>query len=228
MKMVMQCFNLFGWLARAAFATAMLLCLAAQAGEQCAPADAGGVQRCKAGLAQAQIQQIQRTQEKSQWCWAASIAMIFAHHGVNISQEQVVRRRFPDLADRGVTGAEISGMLSHSWVDAGGHSYFPGSSVADADARRFGVSQATLVLELGEERPMIFGAEGHVMVLVQVDYERSGVDGGLRITGATVIDPAPGKGLRKLLRQEMRPNYVAAVQVAPQPQLAAVSGPSAH
>lgn len=222
----MQGFYAAGWLSRAlskaVFAAAMLLPLASHAGVQCSPADARGIQRCKAGLAEAQVQEMQRTQEKSQWCWAASISMILAHHGLAVSQEEVVRRQYPDLADRGVTGADISQMLSRSWGDGGGRSFFPISSVGDADARRFDVGPLTLIQELADERPMIFGAQGHAMVLVQVEYERPSPNGAVRITSATVIDPTPGKGVRKLLRQEMRPNYIAAVQLAPQPQLAAM------
>ena len=49
-------------------------------------------------------------------------------------------------------------------------------------------------------------------VLVGLRFERSAC-GTLRITGGTVIDPLPGMGIRPMLRAEMRPTYVAAVQV---------------
>jgi hypothetical protein len=50
------------------------------------------------------------------------------------------------------------------------------------------------------------------MVLVHANYERR-AHGEVVITGGTVIDPLPGKGVRSLARAEMGLTYVAAVQV---------------
>lgn len=220
----MQALQATQWFLRAILAAALLLPFTASAKVDCDVADARGVQRCKAGLDDAQIRQIQRSQEKSQWCWAASIAMVFAHHGFTVSQEQVVRRQFADLADRAVSGSAITEMLSRGWKDGKGRQFQPVAAVADPYARRFEVATQNLVQELSEERPLIFGAETHAMVLVQVEFERGAAGAIVRITGGTVIDPAPGKGVRSLQRQEMRPKYVAAVQLAPASQLAAAGG----
>ena len=222
-----QYFGQATWLAQAVIACAAALSsMTVQAETTCEPIDARGVQLCKAGLSEAQAKDMLRTQEKPQWCWAASIAMVFAHQGVTLSQEQIVRRQYADLADRGVTGTQISRMLGLSWGDGAGGRLSPIAMDADADAHRAELGADEVVQELSQDRPLIFGTEGHAMVLVQVNFEKHGA--ALRITGATVIDPAPGKGLRKLLRNEMRPHYMAAVQLVPHAQVAAVSLQAAH
>jgi hypothetical protein len=50
------------------------------------------------------------------------------------------------------------------------------------------------------------------VVLVELKYEKS-ERGNVRILGGTVIDPRPGVGVRALTTGEMKPTYVAAVQV---------------
>jgi hypothetical protein len=210
-----------------ALAAAMLLPFAAQSETECAAADHRGVQRCSAGLDQAQSLRMLRTQEKPHWCWAASISMLFAHYGIPVPQEQLVRGQFAELADRGVPGSVISEILGRSARDDGGRSFHPIASVADAATQRFELDAEALVEELRQQRPVLFGTQAHAMVLVRLDYER-GASGKLRIVGATVVDPAPGQGVRKLLRQEMRPSYVAAVQLVPQTQLASAREAERH
>lgn len=186
--------------------------------------DASGIQRCKTGLSDAQVQQMSVTQEKSQWCWAASIAMVFAHHGYVLPQAQIVRQHFGDDTDRGVAGEDMTRMLGRAWQDTQGRSFSSAALAGDAHARRFQFANDTVIRELASQRPMIIGALGHAMVLVQVEYERFVAQDAVRITGGTVIDPMPGRGVRRLTAQESRPSYVVAVQVAVRPTLTAALG----
>lgn len=204
------------FLAAAAIALGPLL---AQAAITCDDADAKGAQRCRAGLASEQVQQMKRTQEKSQWCWAASIAMVLSRHGIEMRQEDIVRRQFGDALDIGASGEAITRLLASAWRDQQGRQVYPEAIVGDSAARRHQLGNAGLVEELTNDRPIIFGAESHAMVLVQVEFERS-AGNAIRITGGTVIDPMPGQGVRRLARNEMRPSYVAAVQVQGSEQLA--------
>jgi ABC-type bacteriocin/lantibiotic exporter with double-glycine peptidase domain len=199
-----------------------LLPLASQAQAHCTPAEANGAQRCRAHLPAAVMQSIQKTQEKSQWCWAAAIAMILSRHGVTVSQEEVVRRQFGDALDMAASGEAITRLLSSSWRGAGGQEVYARTAVGDREAKRAQLTNARLVEELAQQRPLLFGTEGHAMVLVGVEYERT-AQGAVRITGGMVIDPAPGQGLRRLGRDEMRPAYVAAVQMQGGEQLAAAA-----
>ncbi|HET6828843.1 MAG TPA: papain-like cysteine protease family protein [Ramlibacter sp.] len=184
----------------------------AAAAVSCKEADAAGVRRCKAGLAPEQVRVMQRTQERSQWCWAAAVAMVLAHNGVSLGQEDVVRQHFGQVADMKVAGSAMTQLLMQPRRDASGAQAIPAVAVGDVSARRFDLDIPTLVRELVAGRPLVFAVNGHAMVLVEVVFDE--VPGrGVRVVGGSVIDPAPGRGLRTLLTSEMRPSYVAAVQM---------------
>ena len=202
---------------RAVLAAAMLLSIfsvhqPAAAAVACEQPDANGTRRCKAGLTQAQVQGMQRTQEQSQWCWAAAVAMVLSHNGMAVSQEDVSRQYFGDAANRKVSGAMLTEMLTQARLRTGGAAARPDVMVGDSAARRYELDNALLVAELIAERPLVFAVNGHAMVLVEVVFEQSALKG-TRVIGATVIDPAPGRGVRVLASTEMRPSYVAAVHM---------------
>lgn len=201
---------------RAALAVAMLLAIfsvqPAAAAVSCEEPDANGTRRCRAGLTQGQVQGMQRTQERTHWCWAAAVAMVLGHSGMAVSQEDVSRQYFGDADNRKVSGAMLTEMLTQARAGANGAAARPEVIVGDAAARRYELDNSSLVAELIAERPLVFAVNGHAMVLVQVVFEQSTLKG-TRVIGATVIDPAPGRGVRTLASTEMRPSYVAAVQM---------------
>lgn len=176
--------------------------------------DGNGVRSCRAGLNTAQVESIRVAQEKSQWCWAASISMVFAHYGHEVAQEGIVRQHFGEAVDQAVPGDVITSLLEAPWTDRRGRPFAVNAAVAQAPDRRPGPVHETMVAELTSQRPLLIGVTGHAMVLVRVDYERLPGVGAIRITGGTVIDPRPGRGLRRLLQHETRPSYVAAIRVS--------------
>ncbi len=209
-------------LAAALCVAGALLPLAGQAQENCGAVGADGIAHCSAGLEAAHIDRMQTQQEAPDWCWAASIAMVFAHHGRALPQRQIVVRHFvpgaplPEtpLPERAaVTAAAITQLLAAPWHDSAGRPFRAQAQVGDAPGRSFHFNNDTVIRELAAQRPLIVGALGHAMVLVRVHYERFVAQGALRITGATVIDPLPGAGVRRLAPRELRPSYVAAVQL---------------
>lgn len=188
--------------------------LASFALERCSVPDASGVQRCRAELSASQIQAMAATQEKSQWCWAASIAMVFARYGYALSQEHIVRQYFGDPSDRAVAADVITQLLARPWKDREGRRFEAIARVSRlAERGPLAVYASTMVTELAGQRPVLIGVAGHAMVLVGVDFERLPAAGGVRITGGKVIDPKPGRGLRRLVNEEARPTYVATVNV---------------
>src|SRR5579859_997156 len=57
-------------------------------------------------------------QECSQWCWAASIAMIFDSQGHPIDQKKIVERTFGGLACAPAgSNLTMARALSTNWVD---------------------------------------------------------------------------------------------------------------
>lgn len=187
----------------------------AAAGESCNAPDAKGNVACSAGLDEPRIRDIAITQDKSQWCWAASISMIFASHGFRLPQDAIVKDITGKLEDvNAPSGEAMTNALRRKWRSPQDqHEVAASARVGDIAANRYEISNAAIADELIGGRPLLIGTRGHAMVLVKASYERR-TNGDVVITGGTVIDPLPGKGVRKLGRGEMVLSYVASVQVA--------------
>lgn len=179
----------------------------------CAPADARGVQKCAVGLDIGRMARLLQAQRESQWCWAASIAMVFAGAGFEVSQEDVVRAQFGELLDLPVRARDMTDLLNRTWRDAGGRLF--AAQVAgrrtDQDLR---AATLEILRELGAGRPLVVGFASHAVVLARVHFERFTREGAVRIVALDVLDPAPGAGVRRLDPAAHRLTYLAAVQVA--------------
>jgi hypothetical protein len=182
--------------------------------EECSQPDDRGIQRCRVGLDRERMAQLLRTQQQSQWCWAAAIVTLFAGEGFDMEQEAVVRAQFGDRApDQALPIGEMTRLLNRSWKDRAGRPFLSTAEATEfgGDLRR---STRHVLAELQAGRPLILGARQHAVVLAQVEFERFTREDGIRITGGTVIDPARGQGVRHMAWYEMKPFYVAAVRVA--------------
>ncbi len=188
--------------------------LPALAEEKCGAPDSNGVAVCRAGLPVDRLHQLAVVQEQPQWCWAASISMIFAHHGYTVRQEDIVKGGYGVAVDLPApSGQAMTNALTRAWVDEHDRAFQGKALASDALSKQYQVSNAKVLAELAAGRPLLLGAMSHAVVLVGLKFERS-ASGAIRIIGGTVIDPRPvDGGIRPLLRAEMRPTYVAAVQV---------------
>lgn len=193
---------------------------AASAQTSCAPAAEAGVERCVSGLSAATLSRMFEPQEASNWCWAASLAMILRRYGVDVPQEQIVRTAFGAPANQRASAAGLSDLVRRSWRDADGNML---AAVAQPIApwhRGLGVEAPEVIQDLDQGKPLLMGAQQHAMVLVQVTYERR-VDGnaltpaGVRMLRALVLDPASGQWLRTLPAAERRPEFLARISVEP-------------
>jgi ABC-type bacteriocin/lantibiotic exporter with double-glycine peptidase domain len=207
-------------------ATAVLTMAApAQAEETCSAPNADGVSLCRAGLPVDSLPRLAVTQEQPQWCWAAAISMIFAHHGYRVRQEEIVKDGYGVAANfPAPSGQAMTNALSHAWTDGDDKQFQAKAIATDALSRQFQVSNDKVIAELAAGRPLLVGALSHAVVLVAMQYERS-ARGAVRITGGTVIDPQVGQGIRAMLREEMKPTYVAAVLVSGVQETVASLGP---
>jgi hypothetical protein len=186
----------------------------ASAAETCHAPDASGVQACTASMDETRIREITITQHQPQWCWAASISMIFTHYGYRLSQEDIVLNVHGKVEDiNAPSGEAMTKALRRQWRDPANQEFAVSTKTGDIDANRFEINNAAIVGELTEGRPLLIGTRGHAMVLVGANYQRHS-NGDVVITGGQVIDPLPGKGVRKLARNELILSYVSSVQVA--------------
>jgi len=133
-------------------------------------------------------------QEESQWCWAACIEMIMKLHGVEIEQEDIVRRSYgTDPYGRlpNFPGNErmIASNLNGSGLDNTGKQY------SVQCAYHPGVpSDRAVINELKNGRPIIFGYwtgpnSAHAVVCTAVRYQDS--PRGPIIRSVIVRDPWP-------------------------------------
>jgi hypothetical protein len=190
--------------------------LAATPGEglaECAAPDAQGVVACHAGLDTRTIARIELAQERSQWCWAASVAMILDFHGQVVGQDEIVSARYGEVADLPATSMDdMTQALTR--VPAGAQALPIRVTTRTAQpAARLHLNNRLILDEMLANRPILVVRASHAMVLVHVQYERF-PNGALRVTSGTVIDPAPGAGVRNLARNELGLAWFAAVQPA--------------
>ncbi|CAN5403700.1 hypothetical protein BH11PSE7_BH11PSE7_36930 [soil metagenome] len=188
--------------------------MACNAAETCQAANSKGDIACSAGMDEARVSEIATVQEMSQWCWAASISMIFANYGYTLPQQAIVKDVHGSIADVNAESGEVmTSALQRHWRDAANNEFAVSARTGDVAASRYDISNEAVATELINGRPLLIGTRGHAMVLVHANYERRST-GDVVITGGTVIDPLPGKGVRRLARNEMGLTYVAAVQVS--------------
>jgi hypothetical protein len=179
-------------LAHAALAVSLVLlsfAAPARAAVECTPFGPNGVQRCVAGLPSPVADTIMAYQKQSQWCWAASISMVFHHHGLTVSQQEIVKQAWGTLVNMPAQPQDIARSLNRDWVDARGTRWRVATSTLTADP-------ATAARDLAAGRPLIIGTMGHAMVLTALTYDRA-VDGSGQVVLATVRDPWPGNGGRR-------------------------------
>ena len=143
-----------------------------------------------------------RPQDASQWCWAASISMLFNYYNHPVSQQAIVQSLYGRLIDLpSGPGWNIAARLNTAWVDGNGKRFRAHLTGAyDFDAGVMTISNAMLVNELDQDRPVIIGTRGHAVVGTAVQYLQGPT--GPFITGIGVFDPWPGRGARGLDQRE--------------------------
>lgn len=171
---------------------------------QCTQPNPRGVQVCIAGVSSLRF--FSALQECPQWCWAASIQMIFATQGRVVPQTSIVQRLFPDLRCSPANGPQIvNAVNSGPWQDQEGNTFLAQASpLADLS---FGISNplaaAQAAQELAAGRPLINGALGHATVMSAMRYARDAYGNG-RPLEILVRDPWPGnQHRRRLTAQEI-------------------------
>jgi Peptidase_C39 like family len=116
-------------------------------------------------------------QKGSQWCWAASLQMIFNYYGVAVTQEQIVDWTYGAdpysgyLPDWPASLQTITDNLNHQHVDNNNRSYTVQASVT------LGVPSTNyLVQELSQHRPVLVSyvtspESAHAVVLTGCSYQ---------------------------------------------------------
>ncbi len=114
-------------------------------------------------------------QHNSNWCWAASLQMIFNYYGINITQEQIVARSYGadpngELPNWAGNWQVITANLNNWSVDNNGRQY-----LVRAVFNQGPPNPAYLVAELAAGRPVLIGYQsgpnsGHAVVITACRY----------------------------------------------------------
>lgn len=159
-------------------------------------------------------------QECPQWCWAASLSMIFAAFGRPVDQKWFVQAKYGGLACGTGTTIDMGTALSRSWPDGSGSTVSSTVTAAyDVFNGILAINNAIIINELANNRPLIYANKHHAMVVVAADYFATMA--GPNIQSVGVLDPWPySPGFHPLTQAELYPahqggdmTFLASVQV---------------
>ncbi len=142
-------------------------------------------------------------QHMDQWCWAASIEMVFRYYGYVVPQERIVKETWGEIYNQPADAPTILQNLNRVWTDDAGKRF---QAVGDA----YSANVVTASQDLANDMPLILGTVvgggGHAMVLTSLVYWCAGWTGmgwtQCGINSAIVRDPWPGNGRRVLTPEE--------------------------
>jgi hypothetical protein len=180
----------------------------AQSGNtQCEIVDSNGDSECVTSIQIAQFAPAYQSQQATEWCWAASIAMIWAFYGHPVSQAQIVTGEFGQLINQGGQPSQIFQALSGQRVDDNG---VPFTSVVtglyDYEDNYDNISYTDIGAALNNNEPVLIGtinpdgSGAHATVLSALTYavpygsQIEVLPDGSNILSATVFDPWPTSG----------------------------------
>ncbi len=166
------------------------------------------VQQCTAGIPSGKMEHVQAYQEMPEWCWAACIQMVFTYWGHPVDQQRIVKETWGSIKNLPGQPSQILADLNRTWKDDNGKSF---SSTGDSMT----VNASTAVVDLQQERPLIVGALGHATVLTALTSNIA-ANGAWNVMAATVRDPWPGNGGRRILSPQewYNINFAARITVS--------------
>jgi hypothetical protein len=164
-----------------------------------------GVTLCRAEVNIPQLIAAINTQQCPEWCWAASISMIFGFYGHPIDQKEIVKQTYGNvLCFPAGSSRTIGRALSRRWEDANGD-FFKSTVVAAYDPANNinAINNAIIVNELANDHPLLYCNTSHAMVNYAVDYIPTQFGPNVQAVG--VVDPWPySPRLHPLSPAEMR------------------------
>jgi hypothetical protein len=189
--------------------------------QQCALI-APGVVGCRAEINFPSVVLASTLQQCPEWCWAASISMVFKFFGHPLDQKKIVMQKYKQLVCMpALTSAQIASDLSDTWTDDDGDDFSSTLTAAyDFHAGVLAINNAVIINELINQRPLLYCNTQHAMVIVAADYRPS--PAGPLIDGIAVMDPWPSSPrVHPLSRAELIPahqggqmTFLAAVSVS--------------
>jgi hypothetical protein len=149
------------------------------------------------------------SQHASEWCWAASTAMVFAYYGYDVPQEQIVNETFGRIENFPAGGPTLTHALNRDWTDRKGKRFHSSAASYDPTTASYQISPLNITNDLQANHPMIVGSGGHAFVLTAVNFRPGGA-----AVGGQALDPL--YGFRSVGGPELwGASYTASIQVTP-------------
>jgi hypothetical protein len=158
--------------------------------------------QCVASVDLSRFTRIYAAQEMSNWCWAASLSMLFNYYGYPVRQERIVEEVYGQLLNGTATTLQMSQQVNRNWFDDSGRQF--AARLVSAYDYEYGVNALdnnTIINALVAEHPLLFANETHATVLTSVAYAPApplsyapGIEAA--ILNAVMFDPWPGIGER--------------------------------
>jgi hypothetical protein len=136
-------------------------------------------------------QETYKGQERSEWCWAASVSMICKFHGFNLSQPRIVQQMHGSLINKPGDDKLLTNALNRVWDDDDGQPLRTSAVVFSPMLDKFDVDNRRVLDDLKNDFPLLCGARKHATVVARADYY-DGPDGRPLVFQVHVIDPYPG------------------------------------
>jgi ABC-type bacteriocin/lantibiotic exporter with double-glycine peptidase domain len=165
------------------------------------------VQQCTAGISSFSFRQAY--QQMNEWCWAACISMVFAYYDHPVSQQRIVAETWGSVQNMPAQPADILTDLNKDWKDDDGDAFTSSGDMLS-------VNPVTAIEDLQQDHPLIVGALGHAMVLTALTGNTDLLTQQWGIVAATVRDPMPGNGGKRILspREWYNISFAARIRVA--------------
>jgi hypothetical protein len=155
-----------------------------------------GQQLIYVGIPRDQFNFFSSAQRNSNWCWAASLQMIFNYYGIYINQDQIVARSYGtdelgNLPNWPGSFQVITANLNNWSIDNSGRQYFVSAALYWGAP-----TPAYLIQELSAQHPILIGYSsgsntGHAVVITACSYVQT--MNGPVIQSIVVRDPWPSE-----------------------------------
>lgn len=128
-----------------------------------------------------------RAQQLPEWCWAASIANIYAFYHHPLQQPEIVQAVYGTVVNLPAMSAQmIAAQVNRPWRDDTGRLFQARLTAAyDFQAGVVAINNMYIVNELAHGRPLLVCNTHHCMVITAVDYTPS------QVLQVWVFDPWP-------------------------------------
>ena len=142
-----------------------------------------------------------KSQQRSLWCWAASLSMIFSEQGHPISQDSIVLQNFGSFPNApGGDFITFQTRLTRDYKDDNGDVF------SATVTRIWTVQDAADALD--EDIPILYTTSNHATVQTELKYQQA-PGGPMVFKGGKIWDPWPGKSWRSLNFDDVQ-RYAAA------------------